>query len=87
MKTREAPLKLMIREDGEQGVVRAFFATMDESRKGEVASLAVTLARMPGVLDAWKGCLAGALRHMLKDVGIEVLGVEERPVHPSEGRK
>ena len=71
-------LKLAIRGDEEAGVVRAFFSTMDDADRVEVATLDMRLAaNVPGLFDAWKDQLTGALATFIKDAfGATVTGFE-----------
>lgn len=71
-------MKLAIRQDEEAGVIRAYFAQLDDSQRFEVATLHLELTRKcPGLFDAWKEALTEALRQALRETGHVVKHVVE----------
>lgn len=70
-------VKLMTRSDNEAGVVRAFFALIDESEKHEVATVSLqVLHSNPGFFDQWMEMLSNALSKFVE----EVVGVDPSDV-------
>jgi len=58
----QAPLIIRIREDEKAGVVRAYFMTIDESYRQEVATISVGILKStPGAFEAWQAILKNAL--------------------------
>jgi hypothetical protein len=74
-------MKVAIRQDDDAGLIRAYFSSLDDRERVEVATLSVALARAcPGTLDAWKEMLRAAMEHALRETGHTPLGfVEVRP--------
>lgn len=74
-------MKLAIRT--EDNMVRAYFSTLDDSERTEVASLHRRVAEeCPGAFEAWKQMLSDALVHALREIGANVVGVQE--IKPEE---
>jgi hypothetical protein len=73
-------MKVAIRHDAEAGLVRAYFSTMDETRRTEVATFSDLVAHdSPAAFELWKQALATALLDALKAAGAEVLGLKRVP--------
>ena len=73
--------KLAIRQDDEEGVIRAYISRMDDSQRFEIATLSLEVARnAPGAFDRWKDCISEIFTQILKDNGVPVTGtVDVRP--------
>jgi len=71
-------VKLSIRTDQAASVVRAYFATLDDTERYEVATLDLGLAnQVPNLVEQWCGLLALALAYTLDAVtGEKVSGFE-----------
>lgn len=75
-------MKLAIRQDNDAGLIRAYFSTLDDTERAEVATLSLRVAReCPGSFDAWKSMLTLALKHVLTEMGITVVGFQSIKAH------
>jgi hypothetical protein len=75
-------MKLAIRQDNEAGLIRAYFSTIDDKERAEASTLSLRLAReCPGAFDAWKEMLSLALKHVLTEMGITVVGFQSIKAH------
>jgi len=71
-------MKLAIREDKKVGLIRAFWASMDETVMDEVATLSAALARAtPGLFERWHQALQWGFEQWLASKGIKAMGWEE----------
>ena len=71
-------LKLAIRNDEKAGVIRAYFSTIDDEWRDEVATLDRRLAeKIPDLFEKWTALLTAALAVAIKAAtGAEVTGFE-----------
>jgi hypothetical protein len=75
-------VKLAIRTDEKAGLVRAYFNSLDDSRRDEVATISLQLLRkVPGLFEVWNQALADALAFALKECGYEVVGFDRVRPH------
>ncbi len=76
------PVKLKVRGDRPAGVVRAWFALMDESEQMEVGTLSIALAdRDKQAYEDWVQAMSDAVKRWVQSVsGIEVAAmIRETP--------
>lgn len=67
--------KIAIRQDNKANVIRAYYATLDESERFEVATLSLTLAKdVDELFDKWKAMLQDGLAWFVRQSGSEVTG-------------
>ena len=78
MKTDTKMPKLAIRQYDFENLIRAYIMSLDEEKRAEVATLSLQMARdVPGLFERWKEMLADALRHLLTESGLDVVGMHE----------
>jgi hypothetical protein len=66
-------LKLSFRADRPAGVIRAYFAAMDDSDRLEVGTLNIDLAdRHPELFERFQGLMKAAMTAMLASIGVPV---------------
>jgi len=75
--------KLAIRQDDRAGLLRAYFSSVDDTDRFEVATLNLALARkVPELFGAWKDALANAHRVAVEEAtGLKVAGQTETWLH------
>lgn len=74
--------KLAIRQDDEAHLVRAYFSTMDDSNRFEIATLNLGVVQQcPGAFEAWKAALLDIFKLMLEAEDIKVEGFYEIKSH------
>ena len=83
----EGPVKVAIRHDKENGVVRAFLMTMDESERREVATLATDFADLgeSQAFKSWVVCLQGMMDLWYAKFGLPVVYHDVRKPPDSRG--